>query len=141
MKWLAQLETLKESSFQKSSNKILGLEKDKKKLSLKIEQIQDNCNRPVQQNSELENVFTNALEENNKLKDRKQQNVDKYIQDREVDKNKIGDLEQQIEANTKEKQRIQNLSESIQRRADDLTRSLEIKSKEAEDTCNRIWRT
>lgn len=138
---LAQLESYKETSFQESSNKILELEKDKKRFSLKLDQVQDNCNRLVQQNSELESVFKNALEENKKLQDAldtKQQNVDKYIQDREIDRSRIADLEQQIETITKEKQRIQNLSESIQRRADDLSRTLEIKTKEVEEVKTRV---
>lgn len=141
---LAQIESFKESSFQESSNKILDLEKEKKKLSLKLDQVHDNTSRLSQQNSELEAVFKNALEENKKLQDAldaKQQVVDKYLQDQEVHKSKIADLENQIETLNKEKQRIVNLNESTQRRADDLTRSLEIKGKESDELAVRCKET
>ncbi|XP_058826174.1 protein Daple-like [Topomyia yanbarensis] len=130
---LAALDSLKESSFHESSNKILELEKDKKKLSLRLDQVQENCNRHVQQNSELENVFKNALEENKKLQDAldaKQQILDKQGHDRELDRIRQIDLEKQIESLTKDKQRVQNLCESIQRRTADLERSIESKTNE-----------
>lgn len=66
---LAALDQLKESSFHESTNKILELEKEKKMLSLKLEQVQSTCNRLTQQNKELEDVFRNALDENKKLQD------------------------------------------------------------------------
>jgi chromosome segregation ATPase len=130
---LAALDSMKESSFHESSNKILELEKEKKKLSLKLDQIQDSYNRLAQQNSELENVFKNALEENKKLQDSldmKQQCIDKQSSDREIDRIKMIDLEKQVEGVQKEKQRIQNLCESIQRRSADLERSIDHKTKE-----------
>lgn len=129
----ALVESMKESSFHESSNKILDLEKDKKKLSIKLDQLQDNCNRMIQQNQEFENVFKNALEENKKLQDAldsHKQTSDKMSQDREIDKMKIMDLEKHVETLNKEKQRISTLSESIQRRANDLERTAESKSVE-----------
>lgn len=133
---LAALDNLKESSFHENSNKILELEKDKKKLSIKLDQLQDNCNRLIQQNQELENVFKNALDENKKLQDtvdQKQQLIDKQNHDRDMERLKMIDLEKQIETLNKEKQRIQNLTDSIQRRADDLERSIDAKSKDNEN--------
>ncbi|XP_055641451.1 protein Daple isoform X2 [Toxorhynchites rutilus septentrionalis] len=130
---LAALDGLKETSFHESSNKILDLEKDKKKISLRLEQMQDNCNRLVQQNSELENVFKNALEENKKLQDTldsKQQIIDKQSHDRELDRIRYIDLEKQLESLSKDKQRVQNLCDSIQRRTVDLERSIESRTKE-----------
>lgn len=141
---LAALDSLKESSFHESSNKILELEKDKKKLSLRLDQVQENCNRHVQQNAELENVFKNALEENKKLQDSldaKQQILDKQSHDRELDRIRQIDLEKQIEGLVKDKQRVQNLCESIQRRTADLERSLEVKTKEVHqmnEACNEL---
>lgn len=126
---------MRESSFHESANKILELEKDKKKLSLKVDQLQENCSRFTQQNQELEEMFKNALEENKKLQDsmdNRQQANERQLQDREVDRMKLIDLEKHVEMLTKEKQRIQTLSESIQRRADDLERFLETKTKEVE---------
>ncbi|XP_062559689.1 girdin [Armigeres subalbatus] len=143
-KLLATLDSLKESSFHESSNKILELEKDKKKLSLRLEQLQENCNRLSKQNSELEGVFKNALEENKKLQDAldgKQVVIDKQCQDRELDRIRQIDLEKQIESITKDKQRVQNLLESIQRRAIDLERSIENKAKEVQqlnERCNEF---
>ena len=130
---LAALDSLKESTFRESSQKVLDLEKEKKKLQLKCDQLQDNCDRMNQQNSELEDVFKNALTENKKLQDiidSKQQQIEKSSQDKEQEKVKLQDLETQIESLTKEKQRIQNLSESIQRRANDLEKSLQTKTKD-----------
>lgn len=124
-----------ESSFHESANKILELEKEKKKLSLKVDQLQENLSRFTQQNQELEVMFKNALEENKKLQDsmdNRQQANDRQLHEREVDRMKLIDLEKHIEMLTKEKQRIQTLSESIQRRADDLERSLDGKTKEVE---------
>ncbi|KAL7033987.1 hypothetical protein ACKWTF_007807 [Chironomus riparius] len=130
---LAALENLKESAFKENSQKLLDIEKEKKKLQLKCDQLQETCDRMNQQNSELENVFKNALTENKKLQDiidSKQVQIEKSSQDREFEKIKVQDLELQIEALTKEKERIQNLSDSIQRRANDLEKSLHTKVKD-----------
>lgn len=130
---LAALEDLKESTFKENSQKILDLEKEKKKLQLKCDQLHENCDRMNQQNSELESVFKNALTENKKLQDiidSKQVQIEKSSQDKEIEKVKIQDLETQIDSLTKEKERIQNLSDSIQRRANDVEKSLQIKAKD-----------
>lgn len=68
-KLLSTIDSLKESSFHENSNKILELEKEKKKIILKCDQVQENCDRLTQQNSELENIFKNALLENRKLQE------------------------------------------------------------------------
>lgn len=131
----AALEALKESAFKENANKILELEKDKKRLSLKVEQLQENCNRLVSQNNNLESVFQNALDENKKVQDAldaRKQTIDRQSGERETDRGKIIDLEKQVETVGKEKQRVQNLSESIQRRADELERSYEAKTRELE---------
>lgn len=138
---MASLDSIKETSFHESSNKILDLEKDKKKLSLKVDQLQDNYNRMLQQNQELEDVFKNALEENKKLQDVldvNKQTSDRQCSDRDVDRMKIIDLEKHVESLTKDKQRIQNLSESIQRRAADLERTLDTKTKESDSLRTRV---
>lgn len=138
---MASLDSIKETSFHESSNKILDLEKDKKKLSLKVDQLQDNYNRMLQQNQELEDVFKNALEENKKLQDVldvNKQTSDRQCSDRDVDRMKIIDLEKHVESLTKDKQRIQNLSESIQRRAADLERTLDTKTKESDSLRGRV---
>lgn len=104
-------------------------------MSLKVDQLQENLARFTQQNQELEEMFKNALEENKKLQDsmdNRQQANERQLQEREVDRMKLIDLEKHVEMLTKEKQRIQTLSESIQRRADDLERSLDGKTKEVE---------
>ncbi|KRG06304.1 girdin isoform X1 [Drosophila mojavensis] len=131
----AALEQLKENSFHESTSKMLELEKEKKKLSLKIEQMQENIQRLTQQNVELESVFKNALEENKKLQDAvdsRQKSYDRQSLEREADRQKLADAEQYVETLNKEKQRIQTLNESIQRRADDLERLAEAKTKELE---------
>ncbi|XP_037719108.1 girdin isoform X2 [Drosophila subpulchrella] len=131
----AALEQLKESSFHESTSKMLELEKEKKKLSLKTEQMQENIQRLTQQNVELEGVFKNALEENKKLQDAvdsRQKSYDRQSLEREADRQKLSDAEQHVETLNKEKQRIQTLNDSIQRRADDLERLAESKTKELE---------
>ncbi|KAH8264988.1 hypothetical protein KR038_011417 [Drosophila bunnanda] len=131
----AALEQLKESSFHETSGKMLELEKEKKKLSLKTEQMQENVQRLTQQNVELEGVFKNALEENKKLQDAldsRQKSYDRQSLERETDRQKLADAEEHVETLSKEKQRIQTLNESIQRRADDLERLAESKAKELE---------
>lgn len=137
---LAALDSLKESSFHEKSNKILELEKDKKKLSLRLDQLQENCNRLALQNSELEEVFKGALKENKKLQDAldaKQVTIDKQVNDRDLDRIRQIDLEKQIESLTKDKQRVQNLCDSIQRRTIDLERSIESKTKEVQQLNKR----
>lgn len=138
---------MRQTNFQETANKLLELEKDKKMLTLKSEQLQENCNRFTQQNQELEEMFKNALEENKKLQDaidNRQQASERQMQDREMDRMKLVGLEKQVESLTKDKQRIQTLSESIQRRADDLERFLETKKKELEtlipkaEACDRF---
>lgn len=127
------LDAMRESSFHETTNRLLELEKEKKMLTLKVDQMQENCNRFTQQNQELEEMFKNALEENKKLQDsidNRQQASERQLQDREVDRMKLIDLEKQVETLTKEKHRIQTLSDSIQRRADDLERFLDSKKKE-----------
>lgn len=130
---LSTIDTLREQSLLESSDKILELEKEKKKLSLKCEQLQENCNRLMQQNSELEDVFKNALEENRKLQDSLDSQktfIDRQAIDRDSEKNKLQDFEKHLESLTKDKQRIQMLCDSIQRRADDLEKSLDARTKE-----------
>lgn len=61
------IDSLKESSFYENSSRILEMEKEIKKLSLKIESLNDNKERLTQQNSDLELVCKQALEENKKL--------------------------------------------------------------------------
>ncbi|XP_053956841.1 girdin isoform X2 [Anastrepha ludens] len=136
----AALEQLKENSFHESTNKILDLEKDKKKLSLKLEQMQDNIQRLTQQNAALEDVFKSALEENKKLQDTmddRQKSYERQGQERELERNKLMDLEQHVETLNKEKQRLQTLNESIQRRADDLDRLLDTRTKEIQQLTER----
>lgn len=130
---LSTIDSLREQSLLESSDKILELEKEKKILTLKCEQLQENCNRVMQQNSELEEVFKNALEENRKLQDSldsQKSFIDRQAIDRDSEKNKLQDFEKHLESLTKDKQRIQMLCDSIQRRADDLEKTLDARTKE-----------
>lgn len=130
---LSTIDSLREHSLLESSDKVLELEKEKKRLTLKCEQLQENCNRLKQQNSELEEVFKNALEENRKLQDsldNQKSFIDRQAIDRDSEKNKLQDFERHLESLTKDKQRIQMLCDSIQRRADDLEKTLDARTKE-----------
>lgn len=130
---LSTIDTLREQSILESSDKLLDLEKEKKRLTLKCEQLQENCNRLMQQNTELEEVFKNALEENRKLHDsldNQKAFIDRQAIDRDSEKTKLQDFERHLESLTKDKQRIQMLCDSIQRRADDLERTLDTRTKE-----------
>lgn len=125
------LDTMNESAFHENANKLLECEKDKKRLSLKVEQLQENCTRMTLQNKELEDVFRNALDENKKLQDamdQRQLATERQMAEREVDRIKLMDTKQHVETLVQEKQRIQTLSDSIQRRADDLERNLTAKT-------------
>ncbi|XP_005181786.1 girdin [Musca domestica] len=138
---VAALEQLKETSFHESTNKLLELEKEKKKLALKVEQMQENIQRLSQQNNELENVFKDALEENKKMQmtlDQRQKAYEKQSQERDVERSKIIDLEKYVETLNKEKQRIQTLNESVQRRADDLERMADSRAKEIEQYSEKL---
>lgn len=137
------LDAMKEANFHENANKLLEAEKDKKRLSLKVVQLQENCNRLTQQNTELEDVFKNALEENKKLQDaidQRQAAGERQQLDRDVDRMKLIDTEKQVETLTKEKQRVQTLSDSIQRRADDLERTLNSTQKLVEQVQSRADR-
>lgn len=61
------IDSMKETSFHENSSHVLELEKEKKKLSLRVESLNDNNERLTQQNSDLELVCKQALEENKKL--------------------------------------------------------------------------
>lgn len=125
------LDTMNESAFHENASKLLECEKDKKRLSLKVEQLQENSNRMTLQNKELEDVFRNALDENKKLQDamdQRQLATERQMAEREVDRMKLIDNKKHVESLMQEKQRIQTLSDSIQRRADDLERNLAVKS-------------
>lgn len=130
---LSTIDSLREQSLLESGEKLLELEKEKKKLSLKCEQLQENCTRVMQQNADLEEVFKNALEENRKLQDSLDSQklfIDRQAIDRDSEKNKLQDFEKHLESLTKDKQRIQMLCDSIQRRADDLEKTLDARTKE-----------
>lgn len=121
------LDAAKEANFHEHAVKLLESEKDKKRLSLKVEQLQENCARLSTQNTELEVVFKNLLDENRKLQDAIDQQraaFERQQSDRDVDRMKLIDTEKHVESLTKDKERIQTLSDSIQRRADDLERTL-----------------
>lgn len=126
-KLLSTIDSLKENSFHESSVRILELEKEKKILTLKLDQLQDNNTQLAQQNSELEEIFKNALLENRKLQD--SLDSSKVISDRQnldlqIEKQKIVNLDNNIESLNKEKQRIQSLCDTIRKRADDSEKSL-----------------
>lgn len=124
---LSSIESLKEGKFQETSDKILDLEKDKKKLTLKCEQLQETCDRWIKQNSELESLFKNALQENRKLQDSidvTNKISERLNQELQNEKVKLTEMERNVEILTKEKQRVQNLCDSIKKRADDSDKAL-----------------
>ncbi|KAB0801717.1 hypothetical protein PPYR_03903 [Photinus pyralis] len=126
-KLLSTIDSLKEHNFHDSSNKILDLEKEKKRLALKCSQLQDNCDRLNRQNTELEALFKNALQENRKLQDT--MDTGKVISDRQSqelqhERLKVQELEKNMDILTKEKQRVHTLCDTIRKRADDADKSL-----------------
>ncbi|KAK9881969.1 hypothetical protein WA026_018160 [Henosepilachna vigintioctopunctata] len=119
-KLLSAIESLKERSFHENANKLLELEKDKKKLSLKCDQLNQNCLRLTEQNEELENLFRNAIQENRKLQDSLDSLKivsDRQLQDLQNERLKICELDKNIDSLTKEKQRILALCDTIKNRA------------------------
>lgn len=126
-KLLSTIDSLKEQDFHETSTKILELDKEKKKLSLRCNQLQDTCDRLTQQNTELEGIFKNALQENRKLQD--SLDTGKVISDRQQqelqnERLKTQELEKNLDILSKEKQRIHSLCDSIRKRADDADKSL-----------------
>ncbi|XP_012226030.1 girdin [Linepithema humile] len=130
------IDSLKESSFHENSSRVLELEKEKKKLSLKIESLNDNKERLTQQNSDLELVCKQALEENKKLQNtlkNQRTSFEKQQQEVQTHHAKMMELEKNYDTAVKEKQRVQLLLESVQRRADDLERTLETTNQKVEE--------
>ncbi|XP_023290740.1 girdin isoform X2 [Orussus abietinus] len=130
------IDSLKENSFHESSTRVLELEKEKKKLSLKIDSLNDNCERLSQQNSDLELVCKQALEENKKLQNSLQSqkaSFEKQQQEFQAQHMKNVEMEKNYDTAVKEKQRVQSLLGSVQRRADDLERSLETANQKIEE--------
>ncbi|XP_072394977.1 uncharacterized protein Girdin isoform X2 [Diabrotica undecimpunctata] len=124
---LSTIDALKENSFLESASKILELEKEKKKLAIRCEQLEESCDRLTQQNGELENLFKNAIQETRKLQDSLEtQKVISERQNQELsnERARIGEMENNIEHVTKEKQRVQLLCDTIKKRADDAEKSL-----------------
>ncbi|XP_076661314.1 protein girdin [Halictus rubicundus] len=133
---LTLIDSLKENSFHENSSRVLELEKEKKKQSLKIESLNDNIERLTQQNADLELVWKQALEENKKLQNslKSQRTLsEKQQQEFQTQHTKMIELEKSCDTAVKEKQRVQSLLESVQRRADDLERSLELANQKAEE--------
>ncbi|XP_015121094.1 protein Daple [Diachasma alloeum] len=133
---MALVDSLKENSFHESSGRLLELEKEKKKMSLKMDSLTDNNDRLSQQNADLELVCKQALEENKKLENtlkNQRTSFERQQQDYQAQHSKIIELEKNYETAIKEKQRVQSLLESVQRRADELDRSLEISNQKLED--------
>lgn len=146
-KLLSTIDSLKEHNFKEGAAKILDLEKEKKKLTLKCEQLQESIERLTQQNSEylhifkraskltlipllpdeLENLFKNALQENRKLQDSLDASKaisDRQSQDLQNERQRLADMAKNMEALSKEKQRVQSLCDSVKKRADDAEKSL-----------------
>ncbi|XP_072753256.1 uncharacterized protein Girdin [Anoplolepis gracilipes] len=129
------IDSLKESSFYENSSRILELEKEIKKLSLKIESLNDNKERLTQQNSDLELVCKQALEENKKLQNtlkNQRTSFEKQQQEIQTHHTKMAELEKNYDTAVKEKQRVQLLLESVQRRDDELERTLEMTNQKIE---------
>ncbi|XP_070151951.1 girdin isoform X2 [Polyergus mexicanus] len=129
------IDSLKESSFYENSSRILELEKEIKKLSLKIESLNDNKERLVQQNTDLELVCKQALEENKKLQNtlkNQRTSFEKQQQEIQTHHAKMMELEKNYDVAVKEKQRVQLLLESVQRRDDELERTLEMTNQKVE---------
>lgn len=134
-KLLSTIDSLKESNFHESSKKLLEIEKEKKKLELKHEQLQENFERLRQQNRELDDLFKASIQENRKLQSSFDSNkiiADRQAQDIQNERIKIEELEKNIDSLTKEKQRIQILTDNIKKRADDAEKSLGVVSEQLE---------
>ncbi|XP_044017516.1 protein Daple isoform X2 [Aphidius gifuensis] len=135
-KLLAMIDKLKENKFYESSNKLLELEKDKKKMSLKIESLNDNNDRLIQQNSDLELICQKALDENKKLQNtlkNQRTSFEKQQQDYQSQQLKIAEFEKNYDIAIKEKQRVQSLFDSVCKRADELERSLELSNQRIDE--------
>ncbi|XP_017786289.1 PREDICTED: protein Daple [Nicrophorus vespilloides] len=127
-KLLSTIDSLKENNFHENSKRILDLEKEKKKLELKQDQLVESCERVKQQNRELEELFRASIQENKKLQtviDTNKVNSDKQTQDLQNERIKVEELEKNMDVLNKEKQRVHSLCETVKRRADDAEKCLE----------------
>lgn len=129
------MDNLKESSFLENSNKILDLEKEKKKLQMKVEQLQENVSRMQQQNSELEKLVKDALQDNVKLQESRESfraRSEKLDQELQVEHGRRGNAEHLADNLSKEKQWLQNSYDSLQRKAEELEHAVESASQLAD---------
>ncbi|KAJ8673993.1 hypothetical protein QAD02_005255 [Eretmocerus hayati] len=131
------IDSLKEESFHESSSRVLELEKDKKKLSLKVESLSDNVERLNKQNGDLESVCKQTLEENKKLQDclsSQRASLDKQQHEMQMLQAKLAELERNHEAQmSKERQRLQALLESAEKRAEDAERGSAARERELKE--------
>ncbi|XP_058466051.1 girdin-like [Malaya genurostris] len=127
MRLLAALNNHQESSLHDSHR----LKKEKTKLTLRVEQAQENNNRYGSENVDLENVLQNALNGNKNL-----QNALEGIQQIQNKQNEDfeqlcqADFDRQIESLTRDNERFQSQYESVLRKTIDLERSLDCKMEE-----------
>ncbi|XP_063241285.1 protein Daple [Bacillus rossius redtenbacheri] len=125
---LSTIDSLKEESFHQSNSRILDLEKDKKLLSIKLEELQESCERLTQQNSDLEKMFKNALGENKLLHESVEKITatnNKHIQDLQASKRQAGELEAGLAGARAEKQRLQLQLADLERRLEGNCAQLE----------------
>lgn len=124
---LSTIDSLKESVMHTNADKIFDIKKENKQLMLKCEQFQENIERSNQQKTELENLLGNAIQENRKLQETLK--TEKLIYDRQnnelqSERNKICELESNVELLTSEKQKLQILCDAFKKKADDMEKSL-----------------
>lgn len=130
---ISAIDSLKESSFHENSNKILELEKEKKKLSLKVEQLQENCERMSLQNDELEHLFSESRKKLQDTIDSLKQSGDKHHYELQIEKNRVEELEKNLESVVKEKKQLQGNVSSLQRKVDELERTSNSNAHQAEN--------
>ncbi|XP_049783703.1 protein Daple isoform X1 [Schistocerca cancellata] len=125
---LSTIDSLRESSFHETNTKILEIEKEKKRLSLKVEQYQETCKRLNQQTSDLEKLFKESLAENKELQDvisSLKQAADKNGREIQAERAKVEELEKAVESLSSEKKQLLDQLESCKERLEGQQKLLE----------------
>lgn len=128
------VDSLKEQCFYESSSKMLEMENDKLELSVQLKSLREEHEKIKQEKGEVELSLRLSVEENKKLLiclAVQRSSLDKQQHDILSMKTKILELERRYdETMTKERQRLQALVESAEKRAEEAERSVASKDRE-----------
>ncbi|XP_043277284.1 protein Daple-like isoform X2 [Venturia canescens] len=135
---MAMMDSFEEKCFYATTSPAIRLHREKEinELSMKIHSLSVDKEHLSHSNCDLEVLCREALEENKKLQsilNDRRNSFEIHREDYQSQREKIVKLENHNEMVCKEKEKIQLLLESAQRRADDLERLLEMSNQRLEE--------